>query len=264
MKDFSVVIPVYQEAAHLEDFLATFLGGLSQAGLMSRCREICLVENGSTDGSADVCRRLAAAHTVVKCAFLAERSYGEALRSGIRTVAGDYLIILECDCLDVDFVKHALSLLDSDAADLVVGSKQLAAFKGRRPLLRGMLTLLMNATLRIFTGYRGTDTRGLKAGKISLFKELERAATTSGEAFQTEIVLLAWKMQKRIAEAAVPAEEKRPARTSVFRRSLAMVPEFFRLRKSLRRAGSPEAKGQPARGRQSQGRSGIRPAAKTS
>lgn len=236
MRNFSVVVPVHQEAGYLEGFLKELLAVLESLGLRERCLEILFIENGSTDGSAEMCRRLARENARVQCRVVPGRSYGRALRCGIREARGDDLLILECDCVEAGFISQALMLLDSGAADLVIGSKPLAG-KGRRPFFRGVLTFLMNGMLRLFTGYRGTDTRGLKAGHGSLFQELERSAVMDGEAFQTELVLLAWKMGKKIREVPVLAEEKRPPRLSLIRRSLGMIPDLFRLKKSLQRYG---------------------------
>jgi len=235
MTDFSAVVPVHQEAGTLESFVEDFLRLMKQEGFETRCREVFLIENGSSDGTKAACARLAAAHPVVKTLSIGERSYGEALRQGILRVSGKYLVILECDFLDFGFVKQALKYLDEDTADFILSSKNCGRVGLSRPFTRRVLTSGFNGLLKKMSGYPGSDTRGLKAGTAELFRELTGLAQTGGEIFQTELVLLAWKTGRRIREIPLPVPEKRRTRFGVIPRSFSMLPALYSLRKSLSR-----------------------------
>ncbi len=54
--ELSVVIPVHNEAANLEAYVAQFIENLP-ADVSSALKEIIVVENGSTDGTLEACRR---------------------------------------------------------------------------------------------------------------------------------------------------------------------------------------------------------------
>ena len=75
-----------------------------------------VVDNGSTDGSADIARELGA--TVVACA---QRGYGAACHAGLLAASADLVAFCDCDgSLDP---ADALSLAAVDA-DLVVGRRR--------------------------------------------------------------------------------------------------------------------------------------------
>lgn len=84
----SVVIPVKDDAEHLRECLAALHGQTRQPD------EIIVVDNGSTDASADVARGLGA--TVVSCD---QPGVPAASALGYDTAAGDVILRLDADCL---------------------------------------------------------------------------------------------------------------------------------------------------------------------
>jgi hypothetical protein len=89
--------------------------------------------------------------------------------------------------------------------------------------------------LRLFFSYPGTDTHGLKSIDTGLAKELCRLAMTTDEIFQTEIVLIAWKLGEDILELPIRIEEVRTAPVSIRRRFPMVMDLILQLRRSLRR-----------------------------
>jgi glycosyltransferase involved in cell wall biosynthesis len=74
-----------------------------------------VVDNGSTDGSADVARSLGA--MVVQCA---ERGYGAACHAGLEAATAEYVAFCDCDgTLDPRDLGRLLEVLEA-GADLVV------------------------------------------------------------------------------------------------------------------------------------------------
>jgi len=115
-------------ARNVGDVIDIVLPCLDEAGALpwvlsripSSARAI-VVDNGSTDGSADIARSLGA--TVVSCA---QRGYGAACHAGLLAASADLVAFCDCDAsLDPG---DALRLATVDA-DLVVGR--------RRPISRG-------------------------------------------------------------------------------------------------------------------------------
>ena len=89
--------------------------------------------------------------------------------------------------------------------------------------------------LRIFIGYPGTDTHGLKSIEVNCARKLCQAAITTDEIFQTEIVLLAWRFGMGIEEIPVRIAEMRRAPVTVFRRIPKVVRTIVELKRSLKR-----------------------------
>jgi len=230
----SIVIPAHNEAANIERFVAAFLQKLPpELGPT----EVLLVENGSRDDTLQACRRLQERFpAIVRVLSIGRPSYGEAVKHGILESRGTLVSVLECDVLDVDFVTSSVGLLQSDEALFVVASKRHPDSVDRRPLKRRLLTAVYNGLLlRIFLGYPGTDTHGLKSIDGAFAKQLCRLAITSDEIFQTELVLLAWRLGIKIHERPITIREMRPAPVSVLKRTPKVLNTIRALKRSLSR-----------------------------
>jgi hypothetical protein len=117
-----------------------------------------------------------------------------------------------------------------------VASKRHPDSIDNRHIKRRILTALYNLVfLRLFLGYPGTDTHGLKSMEASLAKQLCNLAITTDEIFQTEIVLIAWRLGIRIDETAIRIIETRPAPVSVLRRLPKVLRTVRQLKRSLER-----------------------------
>ena len=233
---YSIVIPVHNEASNLAFQVTSFIKDLPQtvAGVLT---EIIIVENGSTDDTLDVCRRLEQQFpSLVKVIAIPRGSYGEAIKRGMLESSGTHLSILECDFLDSDFVVRSIAMFRNGKAQLIVGSKRHRESIDRRPLKRRALTALYNVILlRLFVGYPGTDTHGLKSIETESAKRLCKEALTTDEVFQTEIVLLAWRLGITIHEIPVNISEMRTAPVTVMRRLPKVLNTVSQLTRSLQR-----------------------------
>jgi glycosyltransferase involved in cell wall biosynthesis len=241
MMEFSIIIPAYNEAANIEDHVARFAQNLPR-DVAEVLKEIIVVENGSTDATLEVCRRLELRFpNLVRVLTIPRGSYGEAIKTGMMSSNGTHLSILECDFLDAGFVAKSIEMFRRGKTELIVGSKRHPKSIDRRPFKRRALTSLYNLIfLRLFIGYPGTDTHGLKSIEAECAKKLCRTALTTDEVFQTEIVLLAWRLGVRIEEVPVNISEIRSAPVSVLRR----VPKVWNTVQELKRSLSrfPSAK----------------------
>jgi glycosyltransferase involved in cell wall biosynthesis len=214
----SIVIPVYNEErilrASVEDLIAG-LGGLTPA---VADYEILLSENGSTDGTLAEARELARQHPQVRVDSLGRPNYGAAMKAGILRARGEYVICDEIDLCDLDFYSRALSLLTSDQADLVIGSKAMPGAADRRPLLRRAATRTINGMLRVLVGFHGTDTHGLKAFRRMALLGTVRRCLVDRDLFASEFVIRAEREGKRVREIPVHIEERRPPSINLMKR----------------------------------------------
>lgn len=232
----SVVIPAHNEAANLEAYVAQFIETLPNdvAGVL---KEIILVENGSTDDTLNACQRVQERFPkLIRVCVIPRGSYGEAIKKGMLESLGTHVVILECDFLDFRFVSASIAIFRANRAQFVVGSKRHPQSTDQRPLKRRVLTLLYNYVfLRLFIGYPGSDTHGLKSIETSVAKELCQIAVTTDEVFQTEIVLLAWRLGIKIEEVPVEILEMRNPTVTVLRRVPKVVNTVRALQRSLMR-----------------------------
>ena len=242
--EWSIVIPAHNEAANLEGYVTHFIEGLPE-DISQVLKEIILVENGSTDATYEACVGLQQKYpSVIQVRRLPRGSYGEAIKTGMLGCCGTHVAILECDFLDPKFVAASMKSFRAGRAQFVVGSKRHQQSADRRPLKRRVLTLLYNYVfLHLLIGYPGTDTHGLKSIEVPVAKRLCELAVTTDEVFQTELVLLAWRLGISIEEVPVQILERRSPTVSITRRLPKVINTVQALRNSLKRFSKPLSRG---------------------
>ncbi len=101
----SVVVPAYQAEEHLHRALDSVVGHGPDV-------EVLVVDDGSTDGTATVARRYAAAHAEVRVIHQPNGGHGSAVDVGIDQARGAYLKVLDADDrLDRDALARVLTAL---------------------------------------------------------------------------------------------------------------------------------------------------------
>lgn len=149
----SVVMPVYNEQATLEQVIARVLA-------VPLDIELICVDDGSSDGSREILSRLQQAHSQVRVE-LQPRNMGKgaALRRGIQLATGDFVIIQDADLeYDPSDYPALLRPLLEDKADVVYGSRFLGSAPHRvlyfwHSVANKILTTISNA----FTNINLTD-----------------------------------------------------------------------------------------------------------
>ena len=88
---FSIIMPVYNAGAYLEDSLASVLAQTCDD------YEVILIDDGSVDGSGEKCDAHAAAHG--SCQVIHQENQGPLLarRAGFARARGEYLVLLDAD-----------------------------------------------------------------------------------------------------------------------------------------------------------------------
>ena len=87
----SIIIPVY----NTEEYLTYCLDSILTQDYTDY--ELILVDDGSTDGSADICDRYAAEHTQVQCFHQPNSGHTSARQNGVRASSGKYITFVDSD-----------------------------------------------------------------------------------------------------------------------------------------------------------------------
>jgi glycosyltransferase involved in cell wall biosynthesis len=231
--DVTVVIPVYNEEIILEEALLELLENLRAH---QSSFEVIVSANGCVDETEAIAERLAQTHSELRLHRCPEPDYGEALKQGIELARGDLVICEEIDLCDDRFHRTALAMLNADAElAMVVGSKALPGARDRRPYFRRFATRVLNRMLRTATGWRGTDTHGLKALRRDLMLPVVERCELRRDLFASEMVIRAFHMGQRVVEYPIELSEKRPPSIGLMRRVPKVLGDMGKLAVTVRR-----------------------------
>jgi glycosyltransferase involved in cell wall biosynthesis len=224
----SVVVPVYNEASFIPEALPRLIAVMDQVGAPYR---VLLVENGSTDGTAEIAKEVSAGSDV-EVISLAQPDYGAAMRRGFLESDGDWVVNFDIDYFSADFLHRVLA--QPAEVDLVIGSKRDPSSEDRRPIVRRVATRVFNLLLRIILRSGVTDTHGMKGFRRGLVDDLAAKVVSTKDLYDTELVIRAERAGFRIVEVPVTVEEIRSAKSSLIRRAPRTVAGMFRIRRILR------------------------------
>src|SRR6266513_4023206 len=181
----SVVIPCLNEAASIERCVELARNVLDEHELPS---EIVVVDNGSTDGSAELAERAGA-----RVVHEQRRGYGSAYLAGFEAAPGAYIVMADAD-LTYDFndIPRFLERLEG-GAELVIGDRMDNIKPGAMPWLhRYVGNPLLTGVLNLFydTGVKDAHC-GMRALRRDVLPRLD--LQTTGMEFASEMVIRASK-----------------------------------------------------------------------
>lgn len=221
------MVPVYNEASFLPEGLPGLIDAVESVGVPY---EIRIVENGSTDGTAEVARSLAGdANVVVES--LPEPDYGAAMRQGFLDADGDWVVNFDIDYFSSEFLTQLLA--QPDDVDLVIGSKRDPLSEDRRPPIRRLATAVFNVLLTVILSSKVSDTHGMKGFRRKLVDDIAPQVVSTKDLFDTELVIRAERAGYSIVEVPVVVEEIRSAKSSLVKRAPRTVAGLLRMRRLL-------------------------------
>jgi glycosyltransferase involved in cell wall biosynthesis len=229
---FSVVIPVHNEAGYLPRALPELYAELAE---VPATVTVLLAENGSTDATVDTAKRLARDYPGLSLLELPEPDYGAAMRAGFLATDGEWAVNFDIDYFSGRFLRQVLDI--GDGADVVVASKRAPGSDDRRSRFRRVATWGFNVMLRVLLDSRVSDTHGMKAVRRPVVDDVAAGVVSTQDLFDTELVIRAERAGYRIAEVPVTVEERRDARSSLWKRIPRTLRGVWRIRRGLREGG---------------------------
>lgn len=223
----SVVVPVYNEADFIPEALPRLI---EQMDSVDAPYQVILVENGSTDGTADVARSVAG-DKPVRVLSLPDPDYGAAMRKGFLESDADWIVNFDIDYFSGDFIRMILD--QPESVDLVIASKRDPGSEDHRPLIRRLATRVFNLLLRGILDSGVSDTHGMKGFRRRLVEDLAGQVQSTQDLYDTELVVRAERAGYEIIEVPVRVEEIRETRSSLVKRAPRTVVGLLKIRRLL-------------------------------
>jgi dolichyl-phosphate beta-glucosyltransferase len=229
----TIIIPAYNEEGRLPHTLPSVI---AFAEAQAYGIEILVVDNASTDGTADIVRSSAAEHPIVRFAYQPVRGKGAAVRKGVREGRGQYLFICDADLAmpigEVSkFLPPALSQYD-----VAIASREApGAARYNEPWLRHLMGRVFNLIVRLLAVPGIQDTQcGFKCFRREAALDLFAVQTIDGWAFDVEILHAALRRSYRLVEVPINWYYGEGSRVNPLRDSLDMLLEVVRIRRNGR------------------------------
>jgi dolichyl-phosphate beta-glucosyltransferase len=229
-----VVIPARNEAGRLADGLATLSGRLARLPVDGN---IIVVDNASTDATADIARRWSGP-VPVRLLQCARPGKGAAVRHGLLATTAPYVGFCDADmATDLDILEDVLAMLAS-GAQAVVGSRRHpdSDVEVYAKPLRRVGALAFNRLSRDVTGGIADTQCGFKFFAGPLARAVAAELRTAGFAFDVELLMHCRRLGAEIAEIPVVWRDMPGSTFSIGRHAGSCLADLLRIRATARRA----------------------------
>lgn len=200
----SVIMPAYNEAEHIIDNLEETILTLGGLGFEF---EVIVVDDGSPDNTcATAIRQLHRYDQNIRVIRYSEnRGKGSALVCGTWYARGDYIVFLDADMdLHPSQLPTFFGIMESEGADIVIGSKMHPLSRVNYPLKRRLWSKGYYALVRILFGLPVQDTQtGLKLFKAEVLRRVFPKVLVKRFAFDVEVLAIAHSLGYKIAQSPV-------------------------------------------------------------
>ncbi len=232
----SLVIPMYNESAIIEQAVETFSAYMKKT---FRDFELIFVDDGSTDGCGDA---VTAAHEqdarIRLCRYEENRGKGYAVRTGVLAAEGDLIVFTDCDnAYGEDAVGALANTLLKTGADIVVGSRNLSedGYEGYT-FVRKLASKTYIKVISVAAGFKLSDSQcGIKGFRREIAKKIFSNCEVDRFAFDLEVLMIATKLNAKIAEMPVKIINHRASTVHIVRDSVKMLRDMYRMKKRIKK-----------------------------
>jgi len=235
----SLIIPAWQEAGR---FHTTVEGVNRLKACLPYAIEVILVDDGSTDGTAELARD--AGFTVIQ---QAHRGKGAAVRTGMLAANGMYRMLADADWSMPP--EQALMMLPPamTGCDIAIASRELPASKRTgEPRARHLIGRLFNQAIQYIVLPGIDDTQcGFKVFRAEAARAIFSRTREDGWAFDVEALALARAFGLRVNEVPIDWNHDGDSRVRPLRDAPGMLASLLRIRTRLAMSNYPEFRGRP-------------------
>jgi len=228
---YTFIVPAYNESERLAISLPKILDYVRKQQLRS---EIIVVNDGSTDDTADVVRRFMAENADVRLVENpGNRGKGYSVRHGMLQAQGDVMLFTDADLSSPIYEASKLFAAIEKGADVAIGSRWLQADlqTERQPWHRQLYGRVFNLALRLTLGLKYRDTQcGFKAFSRPAVKTIFARQRVERWGFDPELLFIADKFHLHTVEVPVEWAHDHRSKISPVRDGLKMALEMLAVR----------------------------------
>jgi glycosyltransferase involved in cell wall biosynthesis len=237
--DVEIVVPVYNEAAHLAERVHE-LRSFLDASFPFRAL-VTVVDNASTDHTFEVASQVAATLPGVAAMHLARKGRGHALRVAWSTTSAPVVAYMDVDLsTSLTALLPLVAPLLSGHGDLAIGSRLARGAHVVRGPKRELISRAYNLLLRWSLRGRFSDAQcGFKALRADVARQLLPLVEDDAWFFDTELLVTAERLGLRICEVPVDWVDDPDSRVQIVRTALDDLRGVWRMARHRRHPSAP-------------------------
>ncbi len=234
----SIIVPAYNEEARLGESVRNIIAFIKAEQIEA---ELIVVDDGSTDQTAEVGKKVCAEFPDVKTEVIRydeNRGKGFAVKTGMQSAKGDISLFSDADLsTPIEEYPKLIDPIRDGKFDVTFGSRALdrTLIGEHQPWRREQGGKVFNLFVRKLTGLPFWDTQcGFKAFRMDKFRPLLDNMTIDRFGFDVEFLYAAHHAGLRLKEIPVRWNNDDRTKVRIFRDSFRMFSEVREIRKNAK------------------------------
>lgn len=227
----SIVIPAFNEESRITETIPIIFDYLKAQSYQS---EVIVVDDGSTDSTADICRKYEADHACLRLIhYPVNRGKGYAVRTGVMASTGEYVLMCDADLATPIDELDGFWKWVQEGIDVVIASRAIPGshLVEHQPFYREFGGRVCNLIIQLVAVPGIHDTQcGFKLFSRRAAQGIFALCFIDGFSFDIEALFIARRSGFSIVEAPVHWYHKSGSKVRVLRDGLATLLDLFRIR----------------------------------